>query len=77
MKYLLIVFVVIAIVLHVAEHFAKKGKQILSLASILFHILVMFACLFFQFALTDLFAFLLCSVIVDLFLKVKGRKNGI
>ena len=77
MKYQLIFFIIISVGLHVVECIAPKGKQIISIVSLILHIAIIFAFLFLQLALTDLFAFLLCSIIAELLLKLKGRKNGI
>lgn len=77
MAYLLVIFIVAAVALHIMEYFLKKGRQVIALANVIFHAAAVFAFLFLQLTFTDFFLFLLCSLIVALLLKTREWKNGI
>lgn len=77
MNYLPFAFILIAVVLHLAEHFLRKGKGLLAWLNIGFHLFCLFAFLYFRLELRELFLFLLCSALVSLFLKYKEAQHGI
>lgn len=76
MNDLLVVFIMISVALHIAEHLMKKGKEVVAAAHVVFHICAVFTFLARQLALTDLFLYLLCSLIAALLLKIREWKNG-
>lgn len=77
MNYLLIVFILVAVVLHMAEHFLRKYKGLIAWVNIAFHLFSLFAFVFLRLELRDLLLFLLCSALISLFLKYKEAQHGI
>ena len=73
----LIIFILIAVVLHLAEYFSAKCKRIFSVVNILFHILIFGLFIISGLDLTALFTFLLSSILVMLIIRVKEERNGI
>ena len=77
MNILLLVFILISVILHLAEHFLAKFKQVSAWINLAFHGCSLLAFLFLQLDLNDLFLFLLCSGLLAIFLKYKEEQHGI
>ena len=77
MNYLLIGMILLAVGLHIAEYFCKKGKRLLAGVNLAFHALSLIASVVAPLELWDVFVFLLCSGLAALFLKYKEEEHGI
>ena len=77
MRFCLILFIAIAVVLHIAEYYLKKWRKFFVVINLLFHILSFSVFVYLGLELIDLFVLFLSSAIVALLFLLKEVKSGI